>query len=156
MQYSAAFCTPQVISKGSTCKIKIHLCMKFLLNPSFAMEMFDGSSFPIKFNVCDIHSGHHFTNPDGKVCDNILERRHTSHWLRKVVLSGVALMERVVSFGTSQQEMGHKGKILLAQYIMWQEMDRPEITGTLAVQTLAVITAQLWHLSKLQQRGVYN
>ena len=54
MQYSAAFCTPQVISKGSTCKIKIHLCMKFLLNPSFAMEMFDGSSFPIKFNLCDI------------------------------------------------------------------------------------------------------
>ena len=85
---------------------------------SIESKFSNGSSFPIKFNVCDIHSGHHFTNPDGKVCDNILERRHTSHWLRKVVLSGVALMERVVSFGTSQQEMGHKGKILLAQYIM--------------------------------------
>ena len=105
--------------RGRPAKSKFIFAIKILSNPSFAMEIFDGSSFPIKFNVCDIHSGHHFTNPDGKVCDNILERRHTSHWLRKVVLSGVALKERVVSFGTSQQEMGHKGKILLAQYIMW-------------------------------------
>ena len=36
MQYSAAFCTPQVISKGSTCKIKIHLCNQNVIESKFS------------------------------------------------------------------------------------------------------------------------
>ena len=52
MQYSAAFCTPQVISKGSTCKIKIYLCIKFLLNPSFPMgPAFQSNSTSVIFTV---------------------------------------------------------------------------------------------------------
>ena len=56
------------------------------------------------------------TDPDRKVCDNILERRHTPHRLRQVVLSRVALIEKLVSFWTIQQEMGHEAVFSKAKF----------------------------------------
>ena len=65
MQYSAFACTPHVISKGSTC------AMKIMKNVRVAMES-GSNSVMLQMK----------TNPDRKVCDNILERRHTPHRLR--------------------------------------------------------------------------